>query len=395
MNNDMKPLKERNRLQWIDAARGFAIFGIFIVNVGSFSAPYFMYGGEGEAWTTQVDQWTLIIIDIFFQASFYTLFSILFGFGIQIMKERVKQKGIHPRPFLFRRLLILIGFGLIHAFLIWHGDILLSYGMIGLLLLLFLEVKGKTLLIWGISLLCGSVGFFTFLLYASRNYLDFTFTSEINQAMNNYQSSNITDIWSQNYNDWMFANGGMTFFILAFMLLPLFLFGMYLAKKRILHQPVLHKRLLIQLWLIALALFVLLKLGPYTFNNPAWFSYIQDNIGGTASALFYILSITLLAQSRIGYQLMKPFTYVGRMALSNYIMQSIMSFILFYGIGFSLYGSIRPITGVLLVVIIFSLQVLLSKWWFSHFLFGPLEWVWRCLTYGKKQPLRRRQPVRD
>ncbi|MFD1039003.1 DUF418 domain-containing protein [Virgibacillus byunsanensis] len=392
MNENVSPINKTNRLVWIDAARGFAIFGIFMVNIGAFAAPYFMYGGESSAWSSVTDQYTQAFIDIFFQASFYTLFSLLFGFGFQILVDRFQTRHVNVKSFLLRRLLLLIGFGLIHAFLIWHGDILLSYGTIGLLLLLFIQVRDRTLLSWGFSLLVGSVGLFSLMLFGARNYLDHVNKDAINHALANYQSSNLITIWSQNYDDWMYSNGGgISFLLLVCTLLPLFLFGMYMARKRWLHEPSKHKSLLQRLWTITLFFFLLFKLGPYLFGNPAWFSYFQDNIGGTFSALFYIVSITLLAQTRIGLKLVKPFAYVGRMALTNYIIQSIISFMLFYGIGFGFYGSVSPLTGVVFVIIIFSVQIIWSKWWFSHYLFGPLEWIWRSLTYNRKQPFRKNE----
>ncbi|OZU87966.1 hypothetical protein CIL03_14790 [Virgibacillus indicus] len=388
MNKNVSPIKQTNRLIWIDAARGFAVFGIFIVNIGAFSAPYFLYGGAEQAWSSSMDLITQAIIDIFFQASFYTLFSLLFGFGFQIMKERLIAREADIYAFLIRRLFILIGFGMIHAFFIWYGDILLSYGLIGLLLLLFLQVKEKTLILWGVILLGGSAGLVTLMLYPFRDYLDIYDGVAIRQAFQHYQSSDLIMIWSQNYNDWVYSNGGISYLLLGTTLLPLFLFGMYVAKKRWLHKPMENEPLLIRLWIISFVLFAVIKAGPYIFGNPLWFSYIQDNIGGAASALFYIFSITLLAQKEIGKKLIQPFIWVGRMALTNYIMQSVISFILFYGIGAGLYGSIRPITGVVIAIIVFSIQVLFSKWWFSRYLFGPLEWIWRSLTYRKRQPFR-------
>jgi len=389
MNQQATPIDEKNRMVWIDAARGFAIFGIFIVNIGAFSAPFFMYGGENEYWQSPVDQMTLAVIDIFFQASFYTLFSILFGFGIQMMQERLKQKNLHPVSVLLRRLTLLIGFGLIHAFLIWHGDILLSYGLIGLLLLLFLRKKNKTLLVWAFVLLGGTVGLISLSLFMMRDFLHIVFEPAIDQAFENYLSSNLLVIWSQNYQDWVMSNGISGLILLATTLLPLFLIGMYIARKRWLHEPAKYKSLLVKCWIITLILFIGLKMAPYVFGNPPWFSYIQDNVGGTASALFYIISVTLLSQKEIGMKLLEPFAFVGRMALTNYISQSIISFILFYGIGFGLYGQIRPLTGVLVVIFVFILQILFSRWWMNRYLYGPLEWVWRSFTYGKKQPFRK------
>ncbi|WP_249870144.1 DUF418 domain-containing protein [Oceanobacillus saliphilus] len=390
MNIEVTPTNENKRLVWIDAARGFAVFGIFIVNITAFSAPYFIHGGALEAWNSPVDRFTQAFMDIFFQASFYTLFSILFGFGIQLLKDRLVERKIDVYSFLVRRLIILIGFGMVHAFVIWHGDILLSYGLIGLLLLLFLKLRDSYLLIWGALFLVGSVGLLSLAMYHTRHYLGGYNEAIIAQAMENYQSTSMLVIWSQNYSDWTYANSGLGYLFLTAVLLPLFLFGMYIARKRWLHEPEKHQAVLKKVWVVSLIVFLTFKWGPYLFGNPIWFSYMQDNIGGTASALFYIVSITFLAKSGMGSKLIRPFIPVGRMALTNYLLQSVISFILFYGVGFGLYGSIRPATGIALAVVIFTVQVFFSKWWFTRFRFGPVEWIWRSLTYNKMQPFRKK-----
>ncbi|WP_188455263.1 DUF418 domain-containing protein [Virgibacillus oceani] len=384
------PLGESERLSWIDAARGFAIFGIFIVNIGIFSAPYFFHGGAEDAWTEPIDQYTLIVKDIFFQASFYTLFSILFGFGFQLMKERLELKNIGVHPFMFRRLFILICFGFIHAFFIWSGDILLSYGIIGLFLIAFLYRSDKTLLVWAFLLLGGIVTYISRFLYDVRYYLQDYDVAAIYLAKAHYQRGDLSIILKQNANDWFYANSFFSSFLSLTTLLPLFLIGMYIARKRWLHKPVLNKRLLKIGWTVSLIVFVCLKMGPYLYGNPDWFYFIQDNVGGAASALFYLFSITLLSTSRLGNKILKLFTYVGRMSLTNYIAQSVVSFFLFYGVGFGWYGQITPFMSIGIVVLIFIVQIFLSKWWLSQFRFGPLEWIWRSLTYLNIQPIRRR-----
>lgn len=382
------PLKKSDRMMWIDASRGFAILGIFVVNIGAFSAPYFLYGGEMEAWNNRLDQAVQVIIDIFFQASFYTLFSILFGFGLQILKERLEEKAIAVKPFLYRRLFILIGFGLVHAFLIWHGDILLSYGIIGLVFTVFIFHQEKTILAWGSLILLISVSLYTLMPYNVRDLLGTANTLEISVAKENYTSNDLGAILGQNLNDWLYSNSVFSYILLGTTLLPLFLFGMYLGKKRWLHRPADFKQELMKGWLISLLFFVVLKAGPYMFGNPEWFSYAQDNLGGSASALFYLFSITLLAQRRFGVKLLKPFSYVGRMSLSNYILQSLICFVLFYGIGFGLYDMVRPVEAMGVVVLVYTAQILFSKWWLARFRYGPLEWLWRSMTYQQRQPLR-------
>lgn len=383
------PIKDSQRLNWIDAARGFAIFGIFIVNIGAFSAPYFLYGGETEVWTSKMDTLILFIIDVFFQASFYTLFSVLFGFGIQLQKDRLVEKGISVNRFFIRRLAVLTIIGLIHALGIWHGDILFTYGVVGFLLLVYFNVKDRTIVVNIISLLGVFVGLFTLLMYQVREYLDTPNQGLITQAINYYSSASFSQIWEQNLHDWQLSNGGINILFLAGVILPMFLIGMYAARKKWFHQPEKYQQKLTMIWISSFISFIVLKLGPYLFGNPSWFSYVQDNIGGAASAIFYVTSITLLWKKRWFRQLMVPLQAVGKMAMTNYLCQSIISFWLFYGVGFGLYGKVDPLIQLILVLVIFILQMIGSMWWMKKFRFGPFEWLWRTLTYGKSQPFRR------
>lgn len=389
MKHHVNPIAEKQRLTWIDAARGFAILGIFMVNVPAFHAPYFLYGGATIFWPTKADQAIQIIIDIFFQASFYTLFSFLFGFGIQIIVENITKRNQPVKSLLYRRLLILIGFGLIHAFLIWHGDILLTYGIIGMLLLLFLNKSTRTLLRWAFGLLIIPTLIYTLLLFGVREQLEGYDIIAIEQAIANYGSGNLLDIWQQNLRDWQTSNSLFTYFILTCNLLPLFLLGMVTARKRWLHDVKHFKPFLRYVWLISFVLFIVFKAGVYLIGNPDWLSMMQDTIGGSASAVFYLTSITLLFQQRTGAKLLKPLTYVGRMSLSNYIFQSIICFILFYNIGFGLYNSIQPMGSIAIVLVVYATQLFLSKWYSKYFRFGPLEWVWRRLMYMEKLPNKR------
>jgi uncharacterized protein len=394
MDNIINPTKEKNRLYWLDAIRGFAIFGIFIVNISAFSAPYFLYGGESTVWSEPIDRFVLVIIDIFFQASFYTLFSILFGFGIQMMKERLEQKNLYAYPTLIRRVLIIAFVGLIHAFLIWNGDILFFYGVVGLLLLLFIKMKKTTILGISAFLLTGTVWMVTFLYYFVRDYLGEVNWSLVEQALLNYQSNSLAVIFTQNAHDWIYKNSGLNFIILVLILLSLFLFGVYVAKTRWLHNPSEHSSSIRKVWIVSLVLFIGVKMLPYLFTDSLWLTFAQDNIGGTFAAIFYISTITLIAQKKIGIKLIKPFIAVGRMALTNYILQSILSIFLFYEIGLGLYGTIGPLGGIVIVLVIFTLQIIGSNWWIQHFYFGPLEWVVRVLTYKKYQPLLRKSQNR-
>lgn len=392
--NKGTPIQESKRLTWIDAARGLAIFGIFMVNMPAFNAPYFMYGGEEKYWPGEVSQAIQVMIDIFFQASFYTLFSFLFGFGMYMMKERLQEKGFSYRPVLFRRLLVLILIGAIHAFFIWHGDILFSYGTIGLLLFAFYERKPLTILSFTVGIFAVSGWFMFSYLYPLRDRLGYINEQAIQSAKESYGNGSLMDILGQNLSDWLYSNGSLfSWIMLTASLLPMFLLGLYIAKRRWLHEIDVHKKQLTFLWWITLSLFISFKAGPYLFGNPAWFQFtFQDRIGGSASALFYVSTIALLYQRRSRLvTVIRPLEYVGRLALSNYLFQSVTCFLLFYSVGLGFYGEVKPIVSLILVIVIFSGQIVGSRWWLSVYQFGLIEWIWRTLTYGKKQPLKRKK----
>ncbi|MGP4041846.1 DUF418 domain-containing protein [Gracilibacillus sp. D59] len=390
--NNAAPLADSKRLPWIDSARGFAIFGIFMVNLPSFHGPYFMYGNGNNFWGTGEPGLWQVIIDIFFQASFYSLFSFLFGFGIQIIYENLLAKNVEaPRKYMVRRLSILLGFGLIHAFLIWYGDILITYAIIGFLLLLFLNRKNSTLVVWSLcvllipTLLYSGLLFLASLLEDISNVANWTAIENANQ---NYGAGSWGDILSQNANDWLYGNQVINFLFTLFNILPIFLIGLLFARNKWLHDLQVHKKPMKKWWFGSLILFVLFKAGPYTFGSPLWFSLLQDTIGGIASAIFYVTSIAFL------YHKFKKFFqllgYVGKMALSNYIMQSIIGVTIFYSIGFGLYGKLTPFQTIVVGLIVFPVQIILSYLWLKKYKRGPLEWLWRCLIYKRRLPNKRK-----
>ncbi|WP_306291516.1 DUF418 domain-containing protein [Paraliobacillus ryukyuensis] len=213
----------------------------------------------------------------------------------------------------------------------------------------------------------------------------------IEQAITNYSSGSLLTIWQQNFIDWTASNGVFSYILLTCNLLPLFLFGMVTARKRWLHEVEHHKVLIQKIWFVSLIIFIVVKAGVYFWDNHTWLSMFQDTIGGSASAIFYLTSITLLFQKSPFTRLLKPFTYVGKMSLSNYIFQSVSCFILFYGVGFGLYNTINPVGSLMIVLVIYLCQVVLSRWYMTYYRFGPIEWVWRRLMYMEKLP-NKRQP---
>ncbi len=386
-DDTVKPVQPGERLIFVDILRGFAVFGILVANMGHFS------GQTGlDSSTRFIDKAILIAIMFFVAAKFYSLFSLLFGWGLAVQLYRAKQKRINIVPVYLRRLLILLCFGALHAIFIWSGDILLTYALLGFLLVLFRNRSAKQLLfLVGLFLLFSIVismpgdlmisfrawydGITSFLRYD-------TYPQSIFKT-GNY--SEITKLRIQDYlngNSWMIFSFGNIF--------AMFLLGLFIGKRRIFHNVSKNYRLLVTVCIVGLIVGVLFNsFSVYvTFHSDMGGAYNRflisstRTIGAPALMLFYVSGITLLWQRKSWKKRLNPLSPVGRMALSNYIFQSIVATLIFYGYGLGLYGRVSRLLALGFTVLIFSAQVRLSSIWFDTHDYGPLEWIWRYLTYG-------------
>ncbi|WP_171016621.1 DUF418 domain-containing protein [Pseudalkalibacillus caeni] len=387
------PTTEKERIESIDVMRGLALLGIFFVNMLDFHSPW-LYIDEDMWWETTTDKVTVFFIDVFAQASFYPLFSFLFGFGMILFFEKARQKEVAFWPVALRRLLALLVFGIVHAFLIWHGDILITYAAAGTLLILFLRVREKVLFYLAMGLWLIPSFLLTGLLVMNDVYTqgdgNYQQESEIKQSIQVYGSGSYADITIQRIHDWLYVNGGFYFFFIILSIFPLFLFGAYFAKKKIIHYQYRDRNALkaVLIWSIAIGLPI--KLSPYLLSGSG-VEFLQDSIGGPLLALSYIVAVVLLEDAGRMKRVFSGLKKVGRMSLTNYLFQSIISTFIFYSYGIGLYGKISSLTGCLFVVVIFSIQILYSTFWLKSFSQGPMEWVWRTITYLNVQPLKRRK----
>ncbi|MEH7235536.1 DUF418 domain-containing protein [Bacillus sp. JJ1562] len=393
-NKQLSPVMGTERIHSIDVIRGLAIFGIFFVNMPSFFSPV-LYLNPQDWWSGELNQWTYRIVDIFAQASFYTLFSFLFGFGMILFKERAVAKGYSFYPLITRRLIVLLVFGCIHAFLVWHGDILITYAVVGAILLLFLKSKPLTLLIWALVLI-----FVPNLFLGGLMFLAVMFDPGLSAVMFNeqlaqksaeiYATGGFWEITIQRFQDWYYVNNAASIFALVVTLLPMFLLGAFIAKKKWFEGRDENIKKVKILWLISLVIGVPMKLLPYYTSKNAATEYLQDTIGGPGTAVLYATSVVLLMRLPVWKKLLSPLAFVGRLSLSNYLFQSIVCTLLFYGYGFGLYGRVELYTGFLLTIAIFIVQIVLSYLWLKKYRFGPFEWIWRTLTYAQKVDIRKK-----
>lgn len=376
-------MESNERIHSIDVMRGFAILGIFLTNMLAFHSPM-LYLNPYIWWSSKVDQNIYNFIDFFVQASFYPLFALLFGFGLMITKRRSIDKGISFTPIAIRRLSLLLVIGCLHAFFIWHGDILITYAAFGLIALLFLHLSGKTLVLTGIIIYI--IPNFLFLMIMILVSLtspmpDYYNHDEALQSVEVYQEGTFLEITLQRIHDWNLVNSLEASPILFFSIFPFLLIGAGIAKLDWISNTVTEKKKIRILLGFFILLGSLLKLLPFAVRNLVS-EYVQDIFGGPLLAVAYAILIILLMERFVGP--LGVFKAVGKLAISNYLFQSVVATLLFYSYGFGLYNKISVAQGTLLALTIFIIQVIISNIWVRHYYYGPVEWIWRAFTYWQK-----------
>ncbi len=384
----LQPIESSNRIASLDVMRGFSLLGIFIVNMIAFHSPMYYYDPY-TWWGDSINRPVYWWIDVFVQASFYPIFTMMFGYGLAIQFRRSIEKGTDFFLFATKRLFILFVIGVIHAFVIWSGDILISYAMVGFLLIWLLKLDGKWLLILGLILfllpqiLISGVLVLAYVVDPiSVTY--FSGVQEIQSSVDAYGNGSIGDIFAQRYNDWMYANSPTAFVSLIIALLPLMMIGAGVSKLRLLERAKEKKKSLLVITLITLPIALVLKTAPYWGEKNLAFSFIQDFVGGPLLSMAYMALIALLMTSTKSVKLLRPFAQTGRMSLTNYLLQSVIGTLIFYSYGLGLYDEVNLSTSILLALAIFGVQMILSELWLARFQRGPMESLWRRLSYGKK-----------
>lgn len=406
------PIAPSQRVAAIDMLRGFAIFGILLVNMALFTNSFYAQIIGLGAPTGMLDQLARWGVAFFAEGKFYSIFAFLFGLGLAIQQRRFAAAGRPFVPFYLRRLGVLLLIGMVHAYLFWVGDILILYALLGtVLLLLFRNRRPRTLLIWaGIALLIPlalNAALFGLLALArlapdSAALIDRALAEQTEQyraiaaaADQIYASGSFAEITRQRVRDMNFVYGTWPF--IAFNVLAMLLLGLAAGRWQIFEHIAERLPLIRRIWLWGLIVGVLGNLlyvvagesAQRSVPSPQLLaSLIGQTIGAPALSLFYMCSLVLLSQHLPWQRWLRPLENVGRMAISNYLLQTVICTTLFYGYGLGLYGQIDEATGVLLTVVIYALQIPLSAWWLRRFRFGPVEWLWRSLSYGRRQPMR-------
>ncbi|MDR1919512.1 MAG: DUF418 domain-containing protein [Tannerellaceae bacterium] len=392
------PVKERHLI--LDALRGLALLGICLANFPEFALYTFLPASATAAMPTAgMDVVVRYLQYVFIDGKFYTLFSLLFGVGFSMMLSKAEANRRRGMAVFYRRMAVLLLIGLFHLLFLWAGDILILYAFMGFFLPLFRKASGKQLLSCAaVLLLCPIVLDACIDLFGWQPAAPAIRATQYFHAAAGINEANFP-VWlveSQTYREVLKFNLAGSFIRLqefidgnrAFKVLGLFLLGLYAGRKG-LYADLQGKRE----WLKKGAAYGFM-IGLPTSLLYAWSAMNAHPWGLTGHAVIYAVSVLPLSLAYISaiclcYQakrerkIFRLFAAAGRMALTNYLMQSVFGMILFYGIGLGFGAKTGLVWVELLAAAVFGIQIVYSSFWLKYNHFGPLEWGWRMLTYGK------------
>lgn len=395
----LSPVKSSERFIILDALRGFALLGIAMANFPEFSLYTFMSAEDTAALPLSgADRLLRYLLYFFVDGKFYTIFSLLFGIGFSIIVENITRKGGNALFVFYRRMIVLALIGIVHLMFIWSGDILLLYALLGMLLPPLRKLSNRSLLTGAFVLLFIPV-VVDFLCEITQTRL-----SEPAVLMQQIYCARF-GITDQNFAYWLhdaqsyeevfqfliqgawvrmqeFIDGNRYFKVLG-----LFLIGFYIGSQHLYARLEEKRRWLKKVFRsgLAVGLPVSILYAYSAMNNHPW--------GMTVHSVFYLAGVYPLAFTYVSgiclffikhshSSVFRWFAAPGRMALTNYIGQSVAGMFIFYGIGLGLGSEVSLLVTELIVMVLYIVLQLFSSLWFVLFRFGPLEWIWRILTYG-------------
>jgi uncharacterized protein len=401
------PVTTRERITSIDTMRGVALLGILAMNIQDFSmigAAYLNPTAYGDLHGWNYAVWYLCFL--FADLKFMSIFSMLFGAGILLMTSRIEASGRRSGPIHYRRMGWLALFGCLHGYLLWPGDILFTYSLGGMFAYLARKWKPKTLIISG--LLFTAVA--TVLATGSYESMPYWPKKSVQQMSEQLWSpapaEKIKELatyragWLVEEKDRAVQNVGMQIqgnLFLAFWRA----YGMMLAGMGMFKLGVFSAKLPARIyqWFIALGLLTGLPIIAFgvheefvhgwDFRRSFFLDFQYNYWASLLMCLFWIGLTMLFIQKGWLTGARRRLAAVGRMAFSNYILDTVVCTFIFYGWGLGYFGRISRVGQFGIVLAVWALQLIVSPLWLARFQFGPLEWLWRSLTYWKRQPMRK------
>ena len=393
-----------DRILTFDVLRAVAIMGILIVHFTSdFPGLWLMTPAERDALpSAPVNLVVDRFISLFIVDKSRTIFSFMFGISFYFQLNSANRRGIAFRPLFLRRLAVLFVIGLLHAHLLYGGDILRYYVVGGLFLLLAYRWPVRWLLYGGILLTLVApmlTGLFLQMVHIDAVWLNNSVMLKSSSA-NSYRDYLRGDqLWAT----WFYTPGMLQLYFIP--VLGNFLLGVWMARMEYIHKTAQHQRPLKRLFWLGLGVGVSGKAALFVLGGghlhqwlgvsfvPAWLSVLLWNVGYEALALCYICGIALLCQSVRWQRRLAVLAPAGRMTLTNYVGQSVVGILIFSGVGLGLSTKIGSALCLLLALVLCGLQLGANRWWLQRFRLGPLEWAWRSLAAGKRLPMHPEQSV--
>ena len=422
------PVTAAERLVCLDALRGVAVLGILVMNIYAFAMPMAAYSNPlmmGGIEPVNIGTW--FFTHLFFDQKFMSIFSMLFGAGLIMMMDRATARGVVFGRIYFRRTLWLLVLGVLHGYFIWFGDILFHYALMGMLVYLFRNKCPKVL----ITIACCILPVALLINFASSFYVEELQTTVIELEQLQLEGETLDEEQQEKLEEWLelrpffaptdeelsdevkahkgnyldvlahrapfvvFMQINLTLILVIWRVGGLMLIGMALMKLGVLsgeRSSDFYRKM--ALWGygagLPLTIYSAFILNAHDFDPlyVARVGGIPNYIGSVLVALGHVAAVILIVRSGALKGLFDRFAAVGRMALSNYLTQSIVMTTVFYGYGLGLYADIPRFWQQGFVVALVGVHLLVSPWWLNRFRFGPAEWLWRSLTYGQGQPMR-------
>ncbi len=378
-------------MEYLDAIRGVALFGILLVNMQGFKLPLFSVHPTEMYLPGLANEIVHKLIEILAAWKFIAIFSFLFGCGLALLRENLLSRGILPGTMLFRRMLLLLPLGVAHGILLWAGDVLALYAIWGMAGIFLLRFRVRTLVILSASiyglllleLVLASVAAAVFGVSGHDGWREDT-----DAWVECYDQGSLAWIVSARFDDWVYIWLESVFYAdpysLAFCLL-----GMACGKSKVIREP---DALLLKAgkWILpAMITGLVMVISHFAVEEVApsvsYLTTIPLTMGNALVALSYLTFAAILFRSGRFRKAAGPLAAMGRLSLTNYLVQSLAANFIFMSWGLGMFGKMNAQSGLLLGMAIFWMQLRLSGWWLRRFRSGPIEWLWRWCAGGLVQ----------
>lgn len=397
------PLEKLARIEVLDVLRGFALLGIFLMNIEYFNRPFQEFGMGIPSDTKGIDYVAARLTEIFVTGKFWILFSMLFGMGFVVMQTQASRDDRPFHSLYLRRTIALLVFGLLHIAFLWSGDILHSYALVALVLMWLPVIPVRASFFIGICLYLAPA----FLSLLSGVLLSFLPAAELDKVMagsggNSQSALDVAMVYANgDYFDVMQQRGRDFLHILAYEpFVFISAFGIFLIGAGVMRSGRLldlaanrsfFLKAMVYSSLMAAALIGLASVfhGHGAMEPKGMIEQALMMVGNLPLSLFYLSGIAYAMSYLPGRKVLGLLAPAGKMALTNYLMQSLIGSLVFYGYGLGMWNQWGRAELVMFVMAVFIAQIILSHLWLRHFQYGPMEWLWRSLTYWTLPPMRR------